>query len=293
MSYTGNLFTEISFRLEKSLFDVLVAFLAAEGYGHFLEKPEENTLLTAIATADFNEEVLKNILEVITSSLPITYTIKEVVPKNWNKLWESNYPYVIVNEDCAVRADFHSLPKPYRFELVITPKMSFGTGHHPTTALMLRTMMTHDFGGKTVLDVGTGTGILSIMALKLGASYALACDLDRNAVENATENAQKNKVENFEVFCGTLADVLPQKTPSKYDFVLANINKNVILAEIEQYLLCLKQGGILMISGFYEADFSDLKSEAEKHRHVQFLTSNTAEKWVAATFLLNAQTAEG
>lgn len=263
---------------KSDIYEILIAELSELGYDSFLE--DDDSLIASIAEGDFSEAQLDDVMHRYKSSFELDYKWEQVAPQNWNKLWESNYPYVIVNDRCAVKAEFHKLPKKYDYEILITPKMSFGTGHHSTTTLMLQTILEYDFKGKTVLDLGTGTGVLFIMALMLGAEKSLACDIEEWAVENAIENAQKNNVENFEVYQGTAAE-LPNNT--SYDYVFANINKNVILSELPMYAKSLKNEATLITSGFYESDLVDVEKIANENG-LTLLKSQTLNNWVVGTF---------
>ncbi len=273
-------YTEVTIQCSASLTDIFVAELAHLGYDSFLEG-EDGQLTASVPKSQFEEAVLESVINKYTTEAPIPFTWAHVAPQNWNKLWESNYPYVIINERCAIRASFHTLPKPYEFELVITPKMSFGTGHHATTILMLRALMAYDFQQTTVLDLGTGTGVLGIMALKLGAASADATDVEEWSVENALENAQENGVHPFVARQGTVAQLSFPNAP--YDRILANINKNVILDELPSYAHLLKPQGLFFTSGFYVADLADVEAIAQK-QGLHLLAHNELDNWAVGVF---------
>jgi len=260
------------------LSEMLIAELSQLGYDSFLE--DDQNLVGSITEELFSEEALTAMMERYKNAFPLTYKWEKVAPQNWNKLWESNYPYVIVNDRCAIKAAFHTLPKKYEYEIEITPKMSFGTGNHATTTLMLQSVLKYDFTDKSLLDLGTGTGVLFIMALMLGAKRAKACDIEEWAVENAIENAEKNKVTNYEVFQGTVTD-LP--SDNLYDFVLANINKNVILSELPAYANRLVENGVFMTSCFYESDLKDVEKMANANR-LKMIHSDSLNNWVVGVF---------
>lgn len=188
-----------------------------------------------------------------------SFTNKE----NWNELWEKNVAPVYVDDQCLIRAEFHPSEKKYPYEIVITPKMSFGTGHHPTTHLMIKAMLAVDHHGKQVMDAGCGTAILSIFAALKGAAVVEAFDIDEWSITNGEENARLNNVPNVRVRRGTIADFF---WPHKFDIILANINRNILLAEMAAYSQCLVSGGILLLSGFYVRDIPDLVATANNHQ---------------------------
>ena len=227
--------------------------------------------------SDFERPVFDEVVSRYQKIAGIKYELGKVARQNWNKQWESNYEPIIVNDRCAVRATFHEPMPQYEHEIIITPKMSFGTGHHQTTKGMLRHQLNVNHQGKRVLDVGCGTGILAIMATRLGAAEVKACDIDEWAVENSRENFELNHCSNIEVRLGTLQEAGFTGT---YDVILANINKNVLLEEIKLYVRYLEPDGVLLLSGFYETDVEDLLQEAS--RYGLKLKEQTAEKnWTA------------
>ena len=178
--------------------------------------------------------------------------------QNWNAVWEQNFQPVIVEDFCAVRAHFHAPISNVQHEIIITPKMSFGTGHHATTYMMMQQMRSIDFRDKTVFDFGTGTGILAILAEKLGAAKITAIDVDDWSIENAKENFERNGCNRISV---SLSSKLPQ---DQFDIALANINRNVILQYMEQLLTIVKQEGLVLFSGLLAADEEDISKAAEQ-----------------------------
>ena len=183
-----------------------------------------------------------------------------VIPKtNWNEEWEKSFTPVYVDDLVCIRAHFHSKSESSMYDIVITPKMSFGTGHHDTTWLVCKTMFELDFKGKSVLDMGCGTGILAILAHQLGAEKLLGIDIDDWSIENANENAAINNTTNIEFIKGD-SRLLPDH--ETFDIILANINKNVLKADMAIYYTCLKKSGSLLLSGFFTTDVDELKQLA-------------------------------
>jgi ribosomal protein L11 methyltransferase len=202
---------------------------------------------------------------------PLIFFKDKVQKQNWNEEWEKNVEPVIVDDQCLIRAEFHKINKKYPYEIIITPKMSFGTGHHQTTYLMIKAQLQIDHQGATVMDAGCGTAILSVMASKRGAKKVEAFDIDDWSIENGRENIEKNNCRNVSIRKGTISDFA---WTDRFDIVLANINKNVLLAEMSEYSRNLKSKGLLLLSGFYEKDISDLVQSArqsglEKKAHDQ------------------------
>jgi ribosomal protein L11 methyltransferase len=215
--------------------------------------------------------------EKYTLQTPVVFYQDRIEKQNWNEEWEKNYHPIIVDDKCLIRADFHKPEKKYQFEIIITPKMSFGTGHHQTTYLMVKNQMTMDFKDKRVMDAGCGTAILSIMASKLGAKEVEAFDIDEWSVVNGKENMEVNKTMNINLRQGKLSSFAFDEP---FDIILANINKNVLLEEMEHYHQHLKQGSLHLLSGFYEKDTVDLLAEAEKYS-LKEVQRDERETWTA------------
>jgi ribosomal protein L11 methyltransferase len=190
---------------------------------------------------------------------PLIFFQDRVKKQNWNKEWEKNVEPVVVDDQCLIRAEFHKIDRKYPYEIIITPKMSFGTGHHQTTYLMIKAQMKVDHQDKLVMDAGCGTAILSVMASKRGARKIEAFDIDDWSIENGNENAERNDCRNINIRKGTIRDF---EWPQRFDVILANINKNVLLEEMKLYSLNLKGRGQLLLSGFYEKDIPDLLKAA-------------------------------
>ncbi len=238
------------------LSEVLQYELAQIGFDVFLET--DNGFETSIEKDVFSQEAIDEILSLYQTEQVISYTTEEVAKQNWNEVWEQNFEPIVVADKCLIRAEFHQIAEKYDYELVITPKMSFGTGHHATTSLMVEALLHTDCSHKTVLDCGCGTGILGIMAMKLGAKSAVGCDIEDWSVENTLENAAKNHVAMGAVL-GTAQEFIGQQ----YDIVLANIQLNVLLEEMPLYAQLVKKGGNLLMSGIH-AEYIPLLLEKAK-----------------------------
>lgn len=235
--------------------DILIAELGEEGFESFVET--EKGISAYIQKKDWREEILKNIQILNSGEFRITYTSEEIEQVNWNTEWEKNFEPISVNELVSVRAPFHEktdLP----FEIVIEPKMSFGTGHHETTHLMIQQILSLDIKDKAVLDMGSGTGILAIMAELRGAKSIDAIDIDDWCYENALENTERNNCTKIHVFKGDAALLIDKN----YDVIIANINRNVLINDLPVYHKSLNKGGVLLLSGFYREDIPFIKKAA-------------------------------
>lgn len=246
-------FLEINIRLNSDLHDVIIAILSEEKFDSFLE--EENTLLAYIDKEVYDAHQQEDKLNQLAEQFNFSFEVQALEDKNWNEEWEKNYDPVIIADKVYVRAHFHK-PAEYPYEVIITPQMSFGTGHHSTTSLMVQMLFDIPMENKTVLDAGTGTGLLAIMAKKLGATQIEAYDIDNWSYENSIDNVSHNQCEDIKIYKGTIIDVT-LKNPS-FEVVLANINKNVLLKEIKEYANKLSENGYLVLSGFYEDDIQDI-----------------------------------
>ena len=227
--------------------DLLIGLLSGIGYEGFRE--EEDVLIACIDRSAFDPELMRQTLPEHTEK-PV---IREIREENWNALWESSFDPVVIPGRLSVRADFHQPVRDVQREIVITPKMSFGTGHHATTSLMLEEMLDVSFSNLDVLDFGTGTGVLAILAEHLGARDVIAIDNDPWSIENSRENAAVNQCTRIELF---LSDQLPENRT--FDVILANINRNVILSNADKLSNLLKPGGRLLLSGLLVSDRADI-----------------------------------
>lgn len=237
--------------------EILTAELAEAGFDTFMET--ETGIEAYGEEGQVDGALVESIRQKYEHVQPLLFSQDRVPKENWNEAWEKNVEPIVVDNQCLVRAHFHAIDKQYPYEIVITPKMSFGTGHHQTTYLMLKSQLAIDHRDKRVMDAGCGTAILSIMACKLGARHVEAFDIDEWSVVNGRENAAVNNCAAINVAQGKLADL---HFAEAFDIVLANINKNVLLSELSLYADHLTSGGLLLLSGFYETDVEDLLAEA-------------------------------
>ena len=271
-------FTGVKFTCDDLFKEIIIAELGELGYDSMMETDEG--VEGYIETQRFSEEEISDLVEKYSGTTPLTYQVEELETRNWNEEWEKNYEPIIVDDRCLVRATFHHIEGDYPYEVVITPKMSFGTGHHATTYLMIKNQMSIDHQGKRVLDAGCGTAILAIMASKLGASEVVAYDIDDWSIENAPENIALNQCNNITVLQGTIASI---QLKGFFDIILANINKNVLLEEISLYNSHLSEKGLLVISGFYDYDEPDLIKAAEK-QNLHLVGRQHRTEWSSLVF---------
>lgn len=274
-----NNYLVIEFKVEplQPTSDMLLAFLDSLGYDSFEET--KTGIKAYIIEDDFNEERLEGLFLLKDPDYKIDYSVDRLENKNWNEEWETNYAPISINDQIYVRASFHPAKADYPMEIVITPKMSFGTGHHQTTRLMARLMLTLDLEGKKVLDMGTGTGVLAIIAEKRGATEVTAIDNFEWAVENTRENAEQNNCQRINAMLGD-ATALPGMT---FDVVVANINRNVLLEDMKTYIDTLHPGATLLISGFFEDDFELLNSRATEY-NAQLVNKVREDRWLACHY---------
>jgi ribosomal protein L11 methyltransferase len=265
-------YCEITIPAAQSVQELLIAELAQIGYEGF---EESDTSLKAYITED---QFIDSELNILLNKYDLKYSISVINKQNWNELWESNFEPVQVDEFVGIRASFHPSFTNVAYEIVITPKMSFGTGHHATTYSVMQLMRDLDFRDKTVFDFGTGTGILAILAEKLGANKLLAVDNDDWCIENASENISINNCKYIDI-----QKVEKCKLTSKYKIILANINKNIILDNIEALAGGLEKGGDLILSGLLIEDEADIRAACEALKLVHKTTIQRAG-WIACRF---------
>jgi len=245
----------VKFHVKADVQEILMAHLMNIGFEAFEEN--DDNLCAYVEDSAFEEQMLVNLLSESFTNQSVTYEIEDLEDKNWNEEWERNFDPVVVDGQVMIRASFHPPNPNIKYDLLIHPQMSFGTGHHETTYLMVRQMLKMDWQGKAVLDVGTGTGILAIMACKLGADYLLTTDVDQWSISNCRENFNLNHCQDIEVLQGRLVNIKP---PQTFDVVLANINKNVLMEEIPHYATAMQAQSFLLLSGFYVDDERDIET---------------------------------
>jgi ribosomal protein L11 methyltransferase len=277
MNYYELLFTLIV--TEDYQQDMLINTLGEVGFDTFEEL--EFGFKAYIPVDDFDEAKLIEALTPYRDMFTFSYEIALIPQKNWNEVWESNFEPINIQDKIFVRATFHE-PKPeIEYEIVIDPKMAFGTGHHQTTSMMLELMLENEFFGKNVLDMGCGTGILAIMASKLGAAKVTAIDYDVVCFESTLENAQLNNIDNITAICGS-KEVIPDE---QFDTILANINRNILLDQIQRYSEVLKPEGELYLSGFYEQPDLDIIMDEARKYGLKYIIHKNDSDWVAAKFI--------
>ncbi|KAA3440765.1 50S ribosomal protein L11 methyltransferase [Rufibacter hautae] len=271
-------FIEVTITASPEYSEILIAELGELGFDTFQDT--EEGFQAYIEDDRFSEEALQEVLERYRFAGEFPYQTQSIAKQNWNEEWEKNFEPLLIADKVSVRADFHPKPQGIEYDIVITPKMSFGTGHHETTTLMIENQLTLDHSGKRVLDMGCGTGILAIMAEQLGAREVLGVDIEDWTVENACENAERNKCQTLEVRLGD-ASVLQGEAP--FDLILANINRNVLLEDMPVYSQLLLPGNPLVLSGFYTEDLPILQERATELGLI-FETSRNKNNWVSAIF---------
>ena len=265
-------YIELSFSFSQNtdFADIVVAKLNEIEFESYVET--QDGVDAYIQESLFNQEKLNEVIEDLQSLFQFEYTIKEIKQENWNQQWEENFNPVEINKDCFIRAHFHDKID-CKYEIIITPKMSFGTGHHETTFLMMNEMFHIDFNNKKVLDMGCGTGILAILSKMLGSSITQAIDIDEWSYENSVKNATLNNTEDINF---SLGDVTAIK--GAFDVVLANINRNIILEDISKYIDSLNENSDLLLSGFLSEDVIIIRDKVES-LGLSFVSHKNKNKW--------------
>lgn len=258
---------------------ILSATIAEIGFESFVET--ESGTSAYIQSDIFDVEKLDETLNNFPIEANISYTYKSIEEQNWNEEWEKNYfQPLIIDDKCIIQSTFHNVPATYDYNIYIDPKMAFGTGHHQTTELMIREILKEDFSGKSLLDMGTGTAILAILASMRGADPIIAIDIDQWAYDNAMENLKINNIDNVKVEIGG-AELLGN---TSFDIILANINRNILLNDIHSYVSVLNTGGSLYMSGFYVEDIPVITEECNKNG-LTFISNTAKDNWTAVKFL--------
>ena len=257
--------------------DILIAELGELGFESFVET--DKSLMAYILKEDWTGNGFYDLFVFQNSEFNISWNSKEIEQQNWNAKWEKNFHPIEINESCRVRAPFHE-NKGLPFEIVIEPKMSFGTGHHETTHMMLQMLLEEHLENKLVLDMGCGTGVLAILSEMRGAKKVDAIDIDAWCVENSIENVERNNCWKIGVQLGDASLLVD----SKYDLIIANINRNILLEDIPTYAKCLNEKGVLLLSGFYLNDLDIISSKCEGN-NLRFEKNLEKNNWVATKYV--------
>lgn len=258
--------------------EILIAELGSLGFESFVEN--EDGVTAYILKEEFKENMLTEVRILDSDEFKISYSSSEIQQVNWNEEWEKNFQPIVVDDICSVRAPFHPKPET-EFDIVIEPKMSFGTGHHATTHMMIQFILKNEWKGKSVLDMGCGTGVLAILCSQKGANPVEAIDIDNWCYLNTMENIERNNVPEISVKEGG-AELLGEK---KYDVIIANINRNILLNDMQKYVSVLQPDGDLYLSGFYKEDIPIIQEACEK-LGLKFQENLEKDKWVAVKFSL-------
>lgn len=260
--------------------DLLKDDLGNIGFKSFMDSPEGFSAY--IPQNEFHEEQFEETLQLFRSENPVTVTYeKKYIPdQNWNAVWESNYPPVLIGDFCYVHAPFHSPLENVPYNIEIQPAMSFGTAHHPTTRLMLELLHGEDIKGKSVMDMGCGTGILAVFASLSGAHYVEAIDIDEHAFNNSRENARRNNVSNILVKQGK-AEVSSEQL---FEVYVANIHRNILIQDMANYVHHLAPNGVLLMSGFFESDIPEIDMVAKQYG-LTLTDTKVLERWAAVRYI--------
>jgi ribosomal protein L11 methyltransferase len=257
--------------------DMLVSMLAESGFDSFMD--DDMGLKAYCAEKNRDDQAVEELLQMDAFQGVHLLAVEAMPDKDWNEVWEASYQPVVVNERCRVRAPFHEPDPSFKYDLVIEPKMSFGTANHETTSQIISLMLLTDFKDKDVLDMGSGTAVLAILAKKLGSARTVAIDNDEWAYRNAFTNVALNGIDDIEIVLGDASSI-----QGSFDIVLANINRNILLRDMHCYVEAMKPQGRIFFSGFYSEDLASIKAEAERLglRYELHLVKNN---WVAAEFV--------
>ena len=276
----SNIYIEYNFKITPPQpgTEILIAELGQAGFESFVEN--EDGVQAYIQKGEWSKDILQDIFILKSTEFEITFKQKEIAQVNWNEEWEKNFSPIVVSDACAVRAPFHE-PFNVEYEIVIEPKMSFGTGHHETTFMMLQYILETHCKGKRVLDMGCGTAVLAILAEMRGATSLDAIDIDAWCVTNTIENLERNNCSRTTTILGG-AEVIPTKP--KYDIVIANINRNILLEDMGTYVSVLERGGTLFLSGFYKEDLPIIR-DCCNNLGLTFVENKERNNWVAAKFV--------
>lgn len=277
MKYSKVIFTRIAG--EEWQQDLFIAELADIGFDTF--EDNESGFAAFIPTANLDIQALETVLLNQEEGFEVQYEVVDIAEENWNKLWESNFNPILISDQCYVRATFHPKRDDVEHEIVIDPKMSFGTGHHQTTTLMLQYILENDFQDKEVLDMGCGTGILAILASQKGAKNVFAVDFDDVCVDSVEENKILNQITNIESRLGSFETIVGRE----FDTIIANINRNVLLEQLPQYSISTRLGGELYISGFFEGQDYQILEETALKFGFEPVSNKVLDNWCSAKFV--------
>ena len=262
----------------ENLKDMFMELLGSIGFDSFMDTDEG--FEAYCQEPALNEEELNDIMQ-MEQFVNVKLLKKELIPdQDWNATWEASYEPVIINEFCRIRAPFHKVEGSYKYDLIIEPKMSFGTAHHETTSQIIELMLQSDFSGLNLLDMGSGTGVLAILAKKLGSATTVAIDNDEWAYRNALDNIRLNDENDIVVELGDASSL----NDRQFDVILANINRNILLRDMKEYVKSLVNGGKIFFSGFYEEDLVLITKEAER-LGLTYSNHVTKNNWTAAVFV--------
>ena len=262
----------------ENLKDMFMELLGSIGFDSFMDT--DDGFEAYCQEPALNEEELNDIMQ-MEQFANVKLLKKELIPdQDWNATWEASYEPVIINEFCRIRAPFHKVEGSYKYDLIIEPKMSFGTAHHETTSQIIELMLQSDFSGLNLLDMGSGTGVLAILAKKLGSATTVAIDNDEWAYRNALDNIRLNDENDIIVELGDATSL----NDRQFDVILANINRNILLRDMKEYVKCLVDGGKIFFSGFYEEDLVLITKEAER-LGLTYSNHVTKNNWTAAVFV--------
>lgn len=259
--------------------DLLISTLGEIGFDTFEET--DFGFKAYIESSKFNQAELDTQLSDYRGLFSFSYEVNLIPQKNWNEVWESNFSPIEIKDQVYVRANFHPVKPTFKYEIVIDPKMAFGTGHHQTTAMIMEYLLETDVTNKKVLDMGCGTGILAILASKLGAQDLVAIDNDEVCFDSTLENSQLNHIKNIKALCGS-KEAIPDEG---FEIILANINRNILVDQMSSYAKVLKSDGLIFFSGFYEdPDLEIINEEARKYG-LKYISHKKKDNWVAAKFV--------
>lgn len=277
-------YTEVNFTVtptSETANDIIAALTVGLGFESYVESPQGT--VGYIPTHQYNEQAISEALDDFPmENTTISFTAQEMEDKNWNEEWEKNFfEPIVVDNRCVIHSTFHKDYPKATYDIIINPQMAFGTGHHQTTRLIISYLLDTDLEGKTVLDMGCGTSILAILASMRGAATLTAIDIDEWCVNNSIDNLALNKIDNIKVFQGD-ASSLASEGP--FDTIIANINRNILLADMQYYVARMKEGAEIYFSGFYETDLPMIQAEAER-LGLRYLSHRVENEWTAAQFI--------